>query len=64
MKIFFMKILCIFLVRLCDLTHRLPDKKDEELHEWFIEIIGYSCPFAMWSYRINKKYNFNIWWKK
>lgn len=63
MKIFFMKVLCHLLVFICDLTHKLSDKKEEELQEWFIEIIGYHCPFAIWSNGIDKKYNLNIWKK-
>ena len=33
------------------------------MQEWFIDIIGYHCPLAIWSCNINDKYGLNIWKK-
>lgn len=57
-----MLILCFVLSWMCEIQHFiLSDKQDERLNDWFIEIIGYHCPFTTWSYKINEKYKFNIW---
>jgi len=64
MKIFFMKVLCYVFAWACDLMHTLPDRQEERLQEWFIDIIGYHCPFAIWSVQISRRYNLNIWKKR
>jgi len=63
MKKFLMYLLCVALVKACDFTHLLPDKQEEALQAWFIAIIGYRCPFALWSYHVNQRYGFNVWEK-
>jgi len=62
MKIF-MTFLCFILNQICELTHHLPEKQEDKLQGWFVEIIGYHCPFSIWSYKINEKYNLAIWKK-
>ena len=62
MKLLFMKILSLALVKLCDLQHIvLTDAQDERLQGFFIEVIGYHCPLATWSDRIDDKYNLGVW---
>lgn len=58
-----MKVLSFVLVKICDLTHMLPNKQEEILQVWFIDNIGYHCPFAVWSCRIDEKYECGIWKK-
>lgn len=48
-------------MELCELTHKLPYKQEEELQEWFIDVIGYHCPFATWAFKIDEKYEINMW---
>ena len=59
----FQLMLCQILLWVCELTHYLSEKHEDKLQQWFIDIIGYSCPFALWSFHINEKYGFNIWKK-
>lgn len=59
-----MKFLCWLLAEICGLMHKLPNKQEERLQEWFTDIVGYHCPFALWSYRINQRYGLNIWKKE
>jgi len=63
MKNKLMSLLCITLIKICDLTHMLNDSHEERLQSLFIATIGYHCPFAMWSYQINKRYGLNVWKK-
>ena len=46
---------------ICELIHHLPYKYEVKLQKWFIDIIGYHCPFATWSFNICDKYNLNLW---
>jgi len=59
----FMSFLALILLWICELTHYLSEKQEDRLQGFFVEVIGYSCPFALWSYNINEKYNLNIWKK-
>jgi hypothetical protein len=56
-----LKILSISLEKFCDFTHKLPYEYDERLQNLFFKIFGYRCPFAIWSYRLDKRFNLGIW---
>lgn len=64
MKRIILKEIALILVWICDLTHKLPYSYEERLQEKiFIRFIGYHCPFATWSYRIDRmtKFTLGIW---
>jgi len=56
-----MKLLAQLLMLICDLIHKLPTKQEEKLQIWFIDIIGYHCPFATWAFVICDKYDLDLW---
>lgn len=56
-----LKVICFGLVKLCNLTHMLPDRFEEFIQvKIFIRFIGYHCPFALWSYKIDRMTNFTL----
>jgi hypothetical protein len=60
MKIIF-DIIAEFLMRVCELTHLLPEPYHDKVQGIFIDIIGYHCPFATWAFQIDEKFGSNRW---
>ena len=56
-----MKLLAQILMLICELMHHLPAKQEKKIQNWFIDVIGYHCPFATWAFNICEKYNIDIW---
>jgi len=55
------KLIVILLEKFCTLTHRLPPYYDEKLQCLFIRVLGYHCPFALWSYWLDKQFDLKVW---
>ena len=56
-----MRSIAKILMLVCKLMHRLPNKYESRLQSWFIDIVGYHCPFATWAFKICDKYDLDLW---
>jgi len=47
---------------ICEYQHKyLSDELDDKLQKFYIDKIGYHCPFVTWSFMLERRFHLGMW---